>query len=142
MTQAKTGDTVKVHYTGKLEDGSVFDSSNDKPPLEFTLGEQRVIKGFEDGVMGMAVGDSKTIEIPCEEAYGPSREEMIIEVTKDQFPPDITPEVGQGLELRQEDGQSLMVMVTDVSEEYITLDANHPLAGKDLTFDIELVAIA
>ena len=142
MAQAKSGDTVKVHYTGKLEDGTTFDSSVDSNPLEFTIGGGQIIKGFEEGVVGMAEGDSKKVEIPFAEAYGPHREEMVVEVDKEQFPDHLTPEVGQELELRQEDGQSLIVVITNVTDENVTLDANHPLAGKDLTFDIELVEIA
>jgi peptidylprolyl isomerase len=141
MAQAKNGDKVKVHYTGKLDDGSVFDSSQDRDPLEFTIGEGQIIPGFEHAVVGMNPGDSKTATIPVDEAYGPRRDEMVMDVDKGQFPEHITPEVGQKLQMKRSDGQVLMVTITGVSEANVTLDANHPLAGKDLTFDIQLVEI-
>lgn len=141
MAEAKKGDTVKVHYTGKLEDGSVFDSSDGRDPLEFTLGEGQVIPGFEAAVVGMNASDSKTTTISSDDAYGPHRKEMVAAVDRDQFPPDITPEVGQQLQMQRPDGQKIVVAVTEVSESSVTLDANHPLAGKDLTFEIELVEI-
>ncbi len=138
--QAKDGDTVKVHYTGKLEDGTVFDSSIEREPLQFTIGEGQLIPGFEQAVVGMSPGESKTVEIPADEAY-PYREEMVLVVDRDQLPEDLQPEVGQQLQMRQPDGQTILVKVIDVSELSVTLDANHPLAGKDLTFDIQLVEI-
>ena len=141
MAQAKNGDTVKIHYTGKLEDGAVFDSSDGRDPLEFALGEGKVIPGFEEAVLGMNANDSKTMTIPSDNAYGPHREEMVVEVERDQFPPDVTPEVGQQLQMQRPDGQKMVVAVAEVSEATVTLDANHPLAGKDLTFDIKLVEI-
>ncbi len=141
MTQAKNGDTVKVHYTGKLDNGNVFDTSENREPLEFTLGEGQVIPGFENAVVGMQPGESKTTAIPAEEAYGEHHEEMVIQVPRDQFPPDVQPEVGQQLQVRQQNGQSFVVNVTDVSDDTVTLDANHPLAGENLTFDISLVEI-
>ena len=139
--QAKDGDTVKVHYTCKLEDGTVVESSIGRDPLQFTIGEGRLIPGFEQAVVGMSPGESKTVEIPADEAYGPYREELVLVVDRDQFPPDLQPEIGQQLEMRQEDGQIIVVTVIDVSESSVTLDANHPLVGKDLTFDIQLVEI-
>ncbi len=141
MTQAKDGDTVKIHYTGKLEDGSVFDSSSGRDPLEFKIGGGQVIKGFEKGVTGMAVNEKKTINIPVDEAYGPRRDDMIMNVPKAQFPPDITPEEGLKLQLRQPNGHPLVVEVTKVTENDVTLDANHHLAGKPLIFDLELVSV-
>jgi peptidylprolyl isomerase len=141
MAQAKPGDTVKVHYTGKLNDGTVFDTSSERDPLEFTVGEGQVIPGFEQAVVGMNIGDSKTTRIPADEAYGPHRPEMVLQVARDQFPPNIDPEVDQQLQIRQPDGQTFVVTVTDINEEGVTLDANHPLAGEDLTFDIQLVEI-
>ena len=141
MTLAKNGDTVKVHYTGKLADGTQFDSSVDREPLEFALGEEQVIQGFDQAVIDMAVGDKKSVDIACDQAYGPHREELIIEVDKGEFPDDLKPEVGQKLQLNQPNGTHLIVVVSDVTESAVTLDANHPLAGKDLTFDIELVSI-
>ena len=141
MAQAKYGDTVKVHYTGKLEDGTIFDSSIDRDPLEFTLGEGRVIPGFEQAVVGMDLNETKTVKIPEGKAYGPHREELVAEVDRSQLPADLKPEIGQQLQGSQPDGQVVVATVTDVSESSVTLDANHPLAGKDLTFDIQLVAI-
>lgn len=142
MSQAKNGDTVKVHYTGTLEDGSVFDSSREREPLEFTLGKGQLIPGFEDAVRGMAVGDKTTTKIPADKAYGPVREEMVARVGKDQFPEGIEPEVGQQLQVPQQGGGIIVVTVTEVDDTQVTLDANHPLAGKDLTFEIEVVEIA
>ncbi len=142
MPEAKKGDTVKVHYTGKLEDGTVFDSSQGRQPLEFQLGSGSVIPGFEEAIVGMQEGETKTAQIPADQAYGPYHDEMLMTVPRDQFPPDLEPEVGQELELRQQDGQAFVVQVKDVSDGEVTLDANHPLAGEDLTFDIQLVQIA
>jgi peptidylprolyl isomerase len=142
MVQAKSGDTVKIHYTGRLEDGTVFDSSAEREPLEFTIGGEQVIPGFEQAVLGMALGESKTEEIPMDQAYGPHLEEMVLEVSREQIPPDINPEVGQQLQIQQANGQSVPVFVTEVTDNQIILDANHPLAGEDLTFEIELVEIA
>lgn len=140
MAQAQTGDTVRVHYTGKLGDGEVFDSSQGRDPLEFTLGEGKVIAGFDEAVAGMQPGDEKTVVIPADQAYGPRREEMMGEVPRAQFPPNIEPQVGQQLQMQQ-GGQNFVVTVADVSDEVVRLDANHPLAGKDLTFELELVDI-
>lgn len=142
MGQAKPGDTVKIHYTGRLDDGTVFDSSVEGDPLEFTINGGQVIPGFEQAVMGMSLGESKTEKIPMDQAYGPHREEMVIEVSREQMPSDIDPEVGQQLQIQQSNGQIVPVLVTDVTDETVILDANHPLAGEDLTFDIELVEIA
>ena len=141
MVQAQLGDTVKVHYTGKLEDGTVFDSSAERDPLEFSLGEGRVIAGFEEAVVGMSPGDSKSANIPADQAYGPYRQEMVMVVDRQQIPADLSVNVGQQLQIRQKSGEAIPVIVTDVSESKVTLDANHPLAGRDLTFDIRLVEI-
>jgi len=141
MAEAKNGQTVKVHYTGKLEDGTQFDSSVDQDPLEFTLGAGQIIPGFEEAVLGLTPGDSVTTKIPADEAYGPYRDEMVMVVERDQLPDHLDPKVGQQLEVRQQDGQSFGVFVTQVSDSDVTLDANHPLAGQDLIFDIELVEI-
>ena len=138
---ANDGDTVRVHYTGMLEDKTVFDSSLGREPLEFTMGEGMMISGFENAVRGMSVGQSKTVTLSPEEAYGPHRDEMVFEVGREQLPPELNPAVGQQLQMRQQDGTSVPVLVTDVSEATITVDANHSLAGKDLTFEIELVEI-
>ncbi len=142
MAQAKQGDTVTVHYTGKLDDGTVFDSSVEREPLEFTLGEGLVIPGFENAVIGMNAGEKKTVDIASEEAYGPYRDELILSVNREQFPEDIQPEVGQSLQVQQPNGQPVVVTVAAVADEEVKLDANHPLAGKDLTFEIELMDIA
>jgi len=138
---AKNGDTVKVHYTGTLEDGTVFDTSVEQEPLEFTLGEGQLIPGFEQAVIGMKVGESKTVTIPTEEAYGPPSDNLIVEAGRDQFPEDFEPVIGQQLQMAQPDGRTSIVLVVGFSETTVTIDANHPLAGEDLTFEIELVEI-
>jgi peptidylprolyl isomerase len=139
LPKVKDGDTVKVHYTGKLESGEVFDSSEGREPLEFTLGQGQLIPGFEKAVTELEKGESTTVDIPSKEAYGEVREDLIITVPKDQLPEDVEPQVGMQLQVNQPDGQPIPVRITDVGEENLTLDANHPLAGKDLTFKIELV---
>jgi FKBP-type peptidyl-prolyl cis-trans isomerase 2 len=141
MQQAKHGDTVKVHYTGKLEDGSVFDTSQGSDPLSFKLGEGMVIPGFEDAVLGMSPGQSRTEKIPPTKAYGKHRKELILEVERGNIPDDADIEVGQSLVIGNEQGQTINVLVTEITEEMVSLDANHPLAGKTLEFTIELVAI-
>ncbi len=141
MTDAKKGDTVKVHYTGKLDDGSVFDTSREGEPLEFIIGEGHVIPGFEDAVVGMSQGEKKTVRIESKEAYGPHYDEGIIVVDRANFPDDLKPKLGDVLQIPQQDGDPLIVTITEITDTKITLDANHPLAGKDLTFDIELVEI-
>jgi FKBP-type peptidyl-prolyl cis-trans isomerase 2 len=138
---AENGDTVRVHYTGRLQDGTVFDTSVGSEPLEFTLGQSQVIPGFEQAVMGMQVGESKTVTIPVDQAYGPRRDDMILEISRDELPEDLEPEVGMYLQMNQGDGGIMIVTITEVSETTIKVDANHPLAGQDLTFDIELVDI-
>lgn len=138
---AKANDKVKVHYKGTLNDGEVFDSSEGKEPLEFTLGTGQVIPGFDNGIIGMQVEESKTINIPCAEAYGEVREELKQEVSKEQLPPEIKPEVGLQLMSSTPDGQQIPLVVAEVKEEVIIVDANHPLAGKDLTFEVTLVSI-
>ena len=140
MAEAKNGDTVKVHYTGKLADGTQFDTSREGEPLQFTLGAGQVIPGFDQGIVGMNAGESKTISIPSAEAYGPYREEMAVVVQKSQLPDDLDPQPGQHLQINKED-QVFRVTVTEVSEDTVTLDANHPLAGKDLVLDVELMGI-
>lgn len=142
MPVIKDGDTVKVHYKGTLGNGEVFDSSEGRDPLEFTMGTGQLIPGFEKAVLGLKVGDSTTANIPSAEAYGESNPQMIVEVEKAQLPADLEAEVGTQLQLNQPDGQAIPVLITKVENEKVTLDANHPLAGKDLTFDIEVVEIA
>jgi len=141
MTAAQQGDTVKVHYTGKLEDGSVFDSSLQRDPLEFTIGEGQIIPGFEKAVVGMEAGQNKTVQIESAEAYGPRYEEMVQVVERTQIPDDISLEVGAQLQANHPQGGPIILTVTELSDSEVTLDANHPLAGKDLTFEIELVAL-
>jgi peptidylprolyl isomerase len=141
MAQAQNGDSVKVHYTGKLDDGSVFDSSTDRDPLEFQLGQEQLIPGFEKAVVGMEVGQSKTVTIPSDEAYGPHRQELVLVVDRGEFPDEVKPKVGEQLRMRQPDGREFRVLVTDESDDTVTLDGNHPLAGRDLTFDLQLVEI-
>ncbi|QTN39349.1 peptidylprolyl isomerase [Cryomorphaceae bacterium] len=141
MSQVKQNDTVRVHYTGTLADGEIFDSSREREPLEFTLGQGQLIPGFENGVIDMKTGETKTVHIPAAEAYGERREEMIQEVPKDQLPEEIKPEVGMTLFSRTPDGREMPLIVSEVLETSIMVDANHPLAGKDLTFEIELVEI-
>ena len=142
MTAVKNGDCVKIHYTGTLEDGTTFDSSAGRDPLEFTLGSGQVIVGFDEAVTGMKTGDKKNVSIPADKAYGERNEEMVITAPRDQVPKDIDPEVGQQLQMAGPDNQPIVVRITEVTDEHILLDANPPLAGKDLVFDIELVAIA
>lgn len=141
MGSAKPGDTVKVHYTGKLRDGTVFDTSTKREPLEFTIGQRQVIPGFEEAVVGMNSGDSKNVEIAADQAYGPHRDEMVVAVGREKLPEDVEPEVGQQLNMQQPDGQAIPVRITEVSESAVKLDANHPLAGRDLKFDLQLVEI-
>lgn len=137
----KQGDTVAVHYTGKLSDGTVFDTSRDRHPLKFTLGKGQLIAGFEKAVMGLNVGDKKTVVIPSAEAYGARQANAVVEMERKNLPPSLIPQVGQRLELTQEDDSNVLVTVTAVTDSTITVDANHPLAGKDLTFEIEVMAI-
>lgn len=141
MSKAKNGDTVNIHYKGSLDDGTVFDSSEGRDPLSFTIGSGQVIPGFEEAVTGMEVGESKSVNIPADKAYGQRNEEMVIEAPRDQVPPEITPEVGQQLQMGGPNGEVVVVVITEVTDEFIKLDANPPLAGKDLNFDIELVSI-
>ena len=142
MTTAKQGDTVHIHYSGSLVDGTVFDSSAGRDPLSFTIGSGQVIPGFEEAVIGMAIDEKKNVTIPVDKAYGPRNEELIMTVPKEQVPPDLNPEVGQKLQMQGPNNTPVVVEVAEVAEEHIKLDANPPLAGKDLIFDIELVEIA
>ena len=142
MSQAKKGDSVKIHYTGTLEDGTVFDSSAGRDPLDFTLGSGQVIVGFDEAVLGMSIGDKKKVTISSHKAYGEKNEDLVIEVPKDQVPPDLNPEVGQKLQMGGPNGELVVVTVVEVNDAVVILDANPPLAGKDLIFDLELVAIS
>ncbi len=141
MQQVKAGDTVKVHYHGRLADGTVFDSSSGRQPLEFEVGSGMVIKGFDNGVLGMSVGDKKTIEIPVEDAYGPEDPQMIMDFPIDRFPENLQPEVGMQLNMSDGAGRNFPVVIREIKDDTVVLDANHPLAGEDLIFDLELVEI-
>lgn len=141
MSQVKANDTVKLHYTGKLSDGQVFDSSVQREPLEVTLGQGQLIPGFEKGLVDMKVNDKKTITIPKEEAYGEIQKELFQPIPKENLPQEIKPEVGMGLVSKNPDGSERQLRVAEVNEDHIVVDANHPLAGKDLTFDLELLEI-
>jgi peptidylprolyl isomerase len=142
MTQAKQGDTVQVHYTGSLGDGTIFDSSAKRSPLEFTVGQGQVIPGFERAVDGMEAGDQKTVVIPADQAYGVRDERLVIRMDRSRMPQDLELEVDDRLQVRRPDGQIMNVTVIDISESEVTLDGNHFLAGQDLTFEIELIGIA
>ena len=141
MTTAKSGDTVRIHYTGTLNDGTEFDSSSGRDPLEFAVGGGQVIPGFDKAVDGMTVGENKTVTIPPGEAYGERHEQLVQEVPKSALPDEIDPAVGMHLQSRSPEGQVMNLVVTEVADASITVDGNHPLAGQALTFDIELVEI-
>jgi peptidylprolyl isomerase len=142
MAQATQGNTVKVHYTGSLGDGTVFDSSANRSPLEFTVGKGQVIPGFEEAVDGMEIGDRVTVVIPADQAYGVRDERLVIHMDRSRLPQDLDLELDDRLQVRRPDGQIMNVTVTGISDSAVTLDGNHFLAGQDLTFEIELVAIA
>ena len=142
MTQVKSGDTVRIHYTGTLTDGSTFDSSEGRDPLEFTVGSGQIIPGLDTALPGMAVGEKKTVNVSGDEAYGPLNPDMRQAVPREGIPPEIPLEIGTMLQMQTPEGQVVPVTVVELGEEEVTLDANHPLAGKDLIFDIELVEIA
>lgn len=142
MQQVKKGDTVRVHYQGRLTDESIFDSSEGRDPLEFVVGEGMVIRGFDEALLDMQIGEKKTVNIPVEHAYGLRDEQMVMDYPLNDFPADMKPEIGMELQLGDDEGNIFHVMVMEVGDETVILDANHPLAGEDLVFDIELVAIA
>ncbi|MBN1541108.1 peptidylprolyl isomerase [candidate division KSB1 bacterium] len=142
MKKAKKGDTVQVHYKGFLDDGEVFDSSLDREPLEFTIGENQVIRGFETAITGKSVDEQVTVRIPPKDAYGEYNDELVFEVERAQFPAHITPRVGMRLEVQAENGQQLQLVIQAITEQSIRLDANHPMAGKTLNFEITLTEIA
>ncbi len=141
MSQARNGDTVQVHYTGRLKNGQVFANSRDGEPLELTIGSGGLIPGLENGIVGMEVGETRAITVAPEEAYGPRHEELLVHVNKSEFPEDLAPAIGEQLQIRQTGGDPIRVTVADMDEDTITLDANHPLAGYTLTFNILLVAV-
>ncbi|MGD8319892.1 MAG: peptidylprolyl isomerase [Gemmatimonadota bacterium] len=142
MASANQGDTVHIHYTGRFEDGTVFDSSEGRAPLEFVLGSGQVIPGFDRAVDGMEIGEEKTVTVEASDAYGERREDLVINVSRTDLPDGLEPDVGQHLQMSTPDGQTFQVSVVDTSDTHVVLDANHPLAGKDLTFDIQLVKTA
>jgi FKBP-type peptidyl-prolyl cis-trans isomerase 2 len=142
MQKVKKGDMIKVHYHGKLSSGETFDSSSGREPLEFEVGSGMVIKGFDEGVTGMEVGEKKTINIPYDEAYGAINPNMLFDMPKDRFPEDMQLENGMALMMSDGEGQQFQVVISEIKENSVVLDANHPLAGKDLVFDLELVEIA
>ena len=139
---AEDGDTVKVHYTGTLGDGTVFDSSRERDPLEFELGAEQVIPGFEDAVRGLEVGESVEVSLSPEEGYGHRNEELLVDVARSDLPEDLEPEVGQTLEVRTEDDEPMAAWVAEIGDEQITVDLNHPLAGRELNFEVELVDLS
>lgn len=141
MSTAGEGDTVTVDYTGKLEDGTVFDTSEDRGPISFTIGDDEVIPGFQDAVVGMEAGETSTATLPPEEAYGSRSDEMIFSVQRSELPEDLDPEVGDRLEVQSREGQTFPAVVAEVEGQSVTIDANHPLAGEELTFEIELKSI-
>jgi len=141
MTQAKNGDKVKIHFTGYLEDGTVFGSTTDEEPFEFIIGEKNMLPGFENAVVGMQKGDTKTITLPPEEAYGPHKKELVSVMERSGFPQEVHLEVGKRLRVRKQDGKYTVVTIKDFTEDNIVLDENDPLAGKTLTFKIELIEI-
>jgi len=141
MVQVQEGDAVKVHYTGKLGDGTVFETTVNRDPLRFRIGDGEILSLFEQAMIGMEVGESKIVNLPANKAYGPHHEELVLTVGREVFSDDVQPEVGKQFQIRQQDSPSIIAMVTEVTESSATLDANHPLAGKDLIFDIQLLEI-
>jgi peptidylprolyl isomerase len=140
--RAREGDTVRVHYTGKLDDGTVFDSSAGGEPLQVRIGEGTVIRGLEEALEGMSPGEARVVTVPAEKAYGPHKESMVIELSPGQLSPGLKPEMGDILEIKLHSGKTAHFVVTEVTSSKVTLDANHPLAGRDLTFEIEVLEVA
>lgn len=141
MAQAKHGDTVRVHYTGTFDDGTIFDSSAEREPLQFTIGSGQVIPGFDNAVLNMTLGEKKKVNIPADQAYGPRAEELVAEIGRDRLPADLEVEIGQQLQVGLADGGQTVVLIVDLNDETVTLDANHPMAGMDLNFELELIEI-
>lgn len=141
MQQVKKGDTISVHYRGTLEDGTLFDASEGREPLQFEVGGGMVIEGFDSGVLGMAIGEKKTVKIPFDKAYGPQQESLFMEFPVENLPEDLEPEIGMVLNMTNDDGEDLQVRVVEVKDDFIVIDANHPLAGKDLIFELDLVSV-
>jgi peptidylprolyl isomerase len=141
MAEAKVGDTVKIHFTGKLQDETVVETSKDRDPLEFTIGDGNVIPGLEQGVIGMAAGDKKTIAISPEDAFGQPQEDLLVDINKSEFPKDVELKAGAYLNIESSDGKEFKAKVVEIKEEMVTLDANHPLAGATINYDVELIEI-
>jgi FKBP-type peptidyl-prolyl cis-trans isomerase 2 len=141
MAQAKSGDKVQVQYVGKLNDGSKFDETSQEKPLEFTIGDGQIIEGFEEAIVGMEEGEEKSVTIPVDKAYGERRPDLVLKVEKERLPENLDPQVGEQLQIPQNEGNPVVVTVTEVTDNDITIDANHPLAGQDLTFDLKLVGV-
>ena len=141
MSQAKDGDTVKVHFTGRLENGEVFVKSEEDQPIDLTLGTGELIPGVERAIVGMEGGEKKTITVPPEQAYGPRQDDLMVEIDKSNLPEHVTPAIGKGLRIRQSDGDDIPVIISEMTENTVTLDGNHPLAGATLFFDLQLVEI-
>ncbi len=140
--KAELGDKVKVHYVGKLSNGEVFDQTQQEEPLDFEIGKGQLIQGFEQAVIGMEAGETKTEQVPYDFAYGERRDDLVLQLEKDKIPEHLNPQVGDQLEIKQDEGNNIPVVVKEITEEAMTIDANHPLAGQDLTFDLELVEIS
>ncbi len=141
MNKVKGNDTVKVHYTGKLKNGEVFDSSLEREPIKVTLGQQSLIPGFENGLLNMELNEKKTVVIPMEDAYGDIKKELFQKVPKEELPEDLKPEIGMGLLAKSPDGSERQIKIVDIKKDAIIIDANHPLAGQELTFELEIVEI-
>ena len=141
MSHLRSGDTVKVHYTARLDDGRVFDSSKERDPLQLTIGEGKPFPGFDEALTEMEPGEERTVTVPADRGFGPHRPELVLAVDRTKFPNHIQPQVGQQLQVRHEEGEVSVVTVADVSDEQVTLDANHPLAGRDLTLELQLVEV-
>ena len=142
MSEAKNGDKVKLHYTGKIKNGEVFGTSRDREPLEFSIGSGSILPGIENGIIGMQIGDNRTIELAPEDAFGPAQEGLTLDMKKSEFPENMTFTVGETIPMQRKNGNFILVMIKEVKEDTITLDANHPLAGRTLIFDVELLDIA
>jgi peptidylprolyl isomerase len=140
--KAELGDKVKVHYVGKLSNGEVFDQTQQEEPLDFEIGKGQLIQGFEQAVIGMEAGETKTEQVPYDFAYGERRDDLVLQLEKDKIPEHLNPQVGDQLEIKQDEGNNIPVVVKEITEEGMTIDANHPLAGQDLTFELELVEIS
>jgi FKBP-type peptidyl-prolyl cis-trans isomerase 2 len=141
MSKAKMGDTVKVHYTGRLDDESIFDTSRERTPLEFTIGEGNLIEGFEKGIIGMEIGETRSLKIAPEDGYGTRDDKLVTQISRSYLPQSVEPAIGQQLQVKQPDGQAFVVWIADLDEDTVTIDANHPLAGERLNFEIELTEI-